>query len=181
MSITAEELADSVAPEAVHSHIPQRPDFTDTSRPKVSEVQSLTLATARAVVGAVGGFLPDPLKPFAAVLVETATAAKVEQSYFPEQQLGNGAPAAMLWDEYNRGLSSLVAQSLKINESKRGGFGMIGLHKKTAALYRSQERGELLRETGLVSAAGVIERTADETFGGEVTVEVQPIEPPVIP
>lgn len=177
--ITAEELADSVAPEAVHSHIPQRPDFTDTSRPKVSEVQSLTLATARAVIGAVGGFLPDSLKPFAGVIVEVGTAAKIEQSYFPEQQIGNGAPAALLWDEYTRSLSSLVAQALKLNETKRGGFGMIGLHKRTARLWRAQERAELLRESGLISAAGVIETSSDDTV--PVTLERAPVEPPVIP
>jgi hypothetical protein len=90
--VTAEELADSVAPEGVHSHIPQRPLFTDSSRPSLDEVAGLTMSTAQAVIGAVGGSLSDHLKPFAVVVVETGTAAKVEQSYFPEQQPGGTGP-----------------------------------------------------------------------------------------
>jgi hypothetical protein len=113
--VTAEELADSVAPEGVHSHVPQRPLFTDSSRPSLVEVAGLTMSTAQAVIGAVGGSLSDHLKPFAVVVVETGAAAKVEQSYFPEQQPGGTGPAALLWDEYTRMLSSLVAQQLAIN------------------------------------------------------------------
>jgi hypothetical protein len=130
--VTAEELADSVSPEGVHSHIPQRPVFTDISRPSVAEVASLTMSTAQAVIGAVGGSLSDQLKAFAVVVVETAAAAKVEQSYFPEQQAGNAGPAALLWDEYTRMLSSLVAQQLKISGGgKSAGFGMISLWQRT--------------------------------------------------
>lgn len=129
--VTAEILADSIAPEAVHAHVPQRGVFTESSRPSISEVAGLAMSTARAVIGAVGGALPDSLQPFAVVVVEAGTAAKVEQSYFPEQQSGATAPATLLWDEYNRLLSSLIKQALTLNESGRSGFGMISLHKQT--------------------------------------------------
>lgn len=178
MTVSAEELADSVAPEGVHSHIPQRPLFTDSSRPSADEVASLTMSTARAVIGAVGGFLPDRLLPFAAVIVETATAAKVEQSYFPEQQNGGNAPAQLLWDEYNRLLSSLIKQALNINESKRSAFGMISLHKRTAALWRSQEHAAVLGQYGAVSPAAVVEETSDPA-GSDVAVDVPPTDYPV--
>lgn len=129
--VTAEALADSIAPEGVHAHIPQRPLFTASSRPSDSEVAVLAMSTTRAVIGAVGGSLPDPLLAFAVTVVETGTAAKVEQSYFPEQQGGGSAPAALLWDEYNRMLSSLIKQTLLLNETGSSSFGMISLHKRT--------------------------------------------------
>lgn len=119
------------------------------------------MGSARAVIGAVGGVLPEHLLPFAAVVVETATAAKVEQSYFPEQQGGASAPAQLLWDEYNRLLTSLTKQALVSNESSHRAFGTISLHRRTAALWRNQERGELLRELGAVSSAGVVEEGSD--------------------
>lgn len=137
--VTAQELADSVTPDGVHAHIPQRPRFTDSSRPSITEVTGLTESTAQAVVGAVGGVLSDQLAPFAAVVTEVATAAKVEQSFFPEQQNGTAAPAQMLWDEYNRLLSSLVKQSLVLNEAGRSGFGMISLHRRTVGPCRTPD------------------------------------------
>lgn len=113
MTAQAEALADSVAPEGVHAHIPQRPDFTSTSRPSVDDVANLTMSTARAVVGAVGGSLPQHLFDYAVTITEVGTAAKVEQSYFPEQISGGpSGAAALLWDEYNDGVKRLVAQIL---------------------------------------------------------------------
>lgn len=129
--VTAEDLAGSTAPEGVHAHIPQRPVFTDSSRPSADEVASLTMSTARAVIGAVGGTLPESLKALAVVVTEVGTAAKVEQSYWPEQQGGAQSAATLLWDEYNRLLSSLIAQKLTLDRAGTVGLGMISLHKKT--------------------------------------------------
>lgn len=110
---TAEELADGTAPEGVHAHIPQRPVFTTDSRPSLDEVGTLALTTARALIGAAGGSLPDDLFDYAVTLCEVGTAAKVEQSYFPEQISGGpSGAAALLWDEYNDGVKRLVAQIL---------------------------------------------------------------------
>src|SRR5690348_10174881 len=100
--VTAAALAASTAPEAVHAHIPQRPLFTVDSRPNLTEVAALTLSTARAVIGAVGGALPDDpseLTDLAVVVTEVGTAAKIEQSYWPEQQGAEQSVAGLLWDE----------------------------------------------------------------------------------
>lgn len=158
MAISGGDLAGSVTPQAVHTHIPQRPVFTDTSTPSLTDVRTLIVTTARAVIGAVGVALPAGLVDYAAMLVEVGTAAKVEQSYWPEQQVGNTATAEMLWSEYNDGISRLVAQALRNNES--GGsiaFGQISTHRRTAKLWRSEElSADLERPGALAPGAGVI-------------------------
>jgi hypothetical protein len=136
--VTASDLAASTAPEGVHAHIPQRPLFTASSRPSLDEVGVLTVSTARAIVGAVGGALPDDLLDYAVTVCEVGTAAKVEQSYFPEQQGGGSAAAELLWSEYNDGLTRLVAQTLAGRDRTQFSAGTVRLASPTFGLPRSR-------------------------------------------
>lgn len=158
MTVTAQALAGLVNPAGVHTHIPQRPAFTSSSSPSDTDVMTLIQTTANAVVGAVGGSLADSLSAYAATVVEVGTAAKVEQGYWPEQQVGNASTAEMLWTEYNDNLTRLVAQALRLAEAGGPGraFGQIGLHKRTAKLWQAQEIAASLPEIPGVPSDAVI-------------------------
>jgi hypothetical protein len=108
-------------PEQVHARVASRPVFTTTSRPTLAEVGILIADKATEVDIEVfeGAVLPADLTAYARSTIAYGAAADVESTYFPEQQLGDAAPAAALTATYLRMLERLRAELADIGAGDR--------------------------------------------------------------
>lgn len=86
--------------EDVHALLARREAFTETSRPSRLEVESLVSRIVSEVAVEVEGDLPPRLHELARTAVAYGAASLVEQSFTPEQSLGDDAPAAALYARY---------------------------------------------------------------------------------
>jgi hypothetical protein len=87
-------------PADVHAVIARRPPFTETSRPSLAEAESIIDRIVGEIVPELTGELPLHLYPLATSAVVYGAAALAEQSFTPEQALGDDAPAAALHARY---------------------------------------------------------------------------------
>lgn len=83
----------------VHALLARRPAFTDTSKPSKDDVQALIGQMAAAVWSELDEDLPPRLYGKARHAVTLGVASLVEDTYFPEQQLGDSV-GAVLYQRY---------------------------------------------------------------------------------
>jgi hypothetical protein len=82
--------------DQVHALIAQRPVFTSTSKPSVTDVQALIDMRTADVLGELdGATIPTNLFGLAQRAIALGAAADVESGYFPEQQLGDSQHASL--------------------------------------------------------------------------------------
>lgn len=95
-------------PLDVHAVLARREAFTETSRPSLVEVDTLvSRIVSEVAVEASGGVMPAALHELARTAVVYGAASLVEQSFTPEQSLGDDAPAAALYARYTALLTRL--------------------------------------------------------------------------
>lgn len=83
-------------PGQVHALIAQRPTFTDTSKPTVTEVQYLIDQRTADVLGELdGAVVPPNLFGLAQRTIALGAAADIESGYYPEQQLADSQHASL--------------------------------------------------------------------------------------
>lgn len=101
-------------PQQVHAYLPQRPLFTDTSRPSIAEVNAIIDVVADAVLAETStGVFPDRLAGKVLQVIALNVAAQIENSYFPEQGIGTDSGADYLYRQYQAellGLRALLAK-----------------------------------------------------------------------
>lgn len=85
------------SPGQVHALIAQRPTFTDTSRPTLTEVQYLIDQRTADVLGELNGAaVPPNLFGLAQRTIALGAAADIESGYYPEQQLADSQHASLI-------------------------------------------------------------------------------------
>jgi hypothetical protein len=93
LSLTA---AFEPSPGQVHALIAQRPAFSSTSKPSLTEVQYLIDQRTADVLGEIDGSnVPPRLFGLAQRTIALGVAADIESGYFPEQQLGDSQHASL--------------------------------------------------------------------------------------
>lgn len=143
-------------PDQIHALIAQRPAFTTTSKPSLTEVQYLIDQRTSDVLGELdGSAVPVRLFGLAQRTIALGVAADVESGYFPEQQLSN-SQAASLTARYLQALSRF--QQLLAAEG--GGPVRSGtMRAKSATLQAATE-------TALAAGLGAVSVFYDDWYTG---------------
>ncbi len=98
--------------------------FTADTRPTAAEVDHLVTLVTGAVRSQIGGpDIPPVLADEARMVIAYGVAQLVEQSYFPEQNDGEG-PAARFGRLYDTALASLAKNQASYSSAARAGGGM---------------------------------------------------------
>jgi hypothetical protein len=110
-------------PAQVHARIARRPVFTAVSQPSIADVETLIAGKAAEVdVEVTEGFvLPVDLVEYVRATIAFGAAADVEQTYFPEQQLGDDGNARALTATYLRMLERLRVKLDEVDGGTSGG------------------------------------------------------------
>jgi hypothetical protein len=130
-------------PDDVHALIARRPAFTETSRPSLAEVELLISGVVGEIEAELTGPLPITLHGLARQCVAYGAASLVEQSFTPEQALGDEAPAAALYARYLALLARLRTLAAAVGVALDPSGGGEGTRTYRSGSVRTPSEGEI--------------------------------------